>query len=101
MNRELGADFDPDAFAHRAALGRRGPAGSRCTWWPSSDQTVTVAGWTTSSVRFRAGEHLRTEISTKFTPDGMAAELVGAGLAVRRQWTDDAGDFLLTLARPA
>ena len=66
-----------------------------------SPQVVTVAGLDGLMVRFAAGGHLRTELSAKFTPDGVARELAAAGLAVRDRWTDDAGDFLLTLAVPA
>ena len=50
---------------------------------------------------FAAGEHMRTEISTKFTAERVATELVVAGMAVAGRWTDPAGDYLLTLARPA
>jgi len=48
----------------------------------------------------KAGEWLRTEISAKFTPDGLRKELWDAGLVVEEQWTADDGDFLVTLARP-
>ena len=51
-------------------------------------------------VRFAAGDHLRTEISAKFTADGIRTELWDAGLVAEAQWTDPAGDFLLTLATP-
>ena len=100
LNRELGADFDPDAFVHRALFDEDN------SWIEMhlvarSDQVVTVAGLDDLVVRFGAGEHLRTELSAKFTPEGIATELSDAGLAVRQQWTDDAGDFLLTLAVPA
>jgi L-histidine Nalpha-methyltransferase len=47
------------------------------------------------------GEHIRTEISAKFTPDQVAAELAAAGLAVAHAWTDPDADFLLTLATPS
>jgi L-histidine N-alpha-methyltransferase len=100
LDRELGADFDPDAFEHRAIF-------DEASSWiemhlvARSPQVVTVAGLDDLVVRFAAGEHLRTELSAKFTPDGVAGELAAAGLAVRQQWSDDAGDFLLTLAVPA
>jgi L-histidine N-alpha-methyltransferase len=51
-------------------------------------------------VSFEQGEDLRTEISTKFTAQRVAAELWEAGLVVQESWTDPAGDFLLTLATP-
>jgi L-histidine N-alpha-methyltransferase len=38
------------------------------------------------------------EISTKFRISKVAAELEAAGLVVGRVWTDEPGDFALTLA---
>lgn len=96
VNRELAANFDLGAFAHVAR------------WDPEEewiemrlrstrDQRVTVAGLDLV-VPFAAGEEMRTEVSAKFRPDGIAAELAAAGFAVREQWTDGADRFLLTLA---
>jgi L-histidine N-alpha-methyltransferase len=53
------------------------------------------------TVTFAAGEDMRTEISAKFRPAGIAAELAAAGLETVRFWTDADGDFGLTLAQPA
>ena len=39
-----------------------------------------------------------TEVSCKFRPDGVSAELAAAGLRRIRWWTDAAGDFGLSLA---
>jgi L-histidine N-alpha-methyltransferase len=50
-------------------------------------------------VRFEAGEELRVEISTKFDPDAIAAELADAGFAGTEFFTDSAGDFALALTR--
>jgi L-histidine N-alpha-methyltransferase len=50
------------------------------------------------TVDFAAGEEMLTEVSCKFRPDGVGAELAGAGLRRVRWWTDDAGDFGLSLA---
>ena len=52
------------------------------------------------AVEFAAGEEMRTEISTKFTLERCGRELAAAGLEVTGLWTDPAGDYLLTLARP-
>ena len=49
-------------------------------------------------VEFAAGEELRTEISAKFHPAGIAAELGGAGFVPVRTWTDPLERFALTLA---
>lgn len=98
MNRELGADFDPEAFDHEAVWDA---AETRIEMRlvARSSQRVQVAGLGVD-VRFDEGSWLRTEISTKFTADQVRSELWDAGLAAEHQWTDDAGDFLLTLAKP-
>ncbi|GAB92469.1 L-histidine N(alpha)-methyltransferase [Gordonia rhizosphera] len=48
--------------------------------------------------KLSAGTEVLTEISTKFDPSDLAGELAAAGLREVRSWTDDAGDFLLTLS---
>ena len=98
MNRELGADFDADAFHHVAHWD---PAGSRIEMRlvAEADQVVDVAALDVE-VHIPADGWLRTEISTKFEPESVCAELAGAGLVAEAQWTDPDGDFLVTLARP-
>ncbi|WP_435201802.1 L-histidine N(alpha)-methyltransferase [Janibacter sp. GS2] len=49
--------------------------------------------------RLAKGEYLRTEISRKFRLEGLRTELAGHGLEPVTSWTDEAGDFSLTLAR--
>lgn len=51
--------------------------------------------------RLAKGEHLRTEISRKFDLDALHAELATHDLEPVAGWTDEAGDFSLTLARVA
>ena len=51
-------------------------------------------------VPFAAGEEMRTEISAKFRPEGVDAELRAAGLELRHWWTDARGDFALSLSFP-
>jgi L-histidine Nalpha-methyltransferase len=63
-------------------------------------QTVRL-GALDLEVEFAAGETLRTEISTKFTREGVEEELAAAGLRVAAWWTDEAGDFALCLAQQA
>jgi hypothetical protein len=41
---------------------------------------------------------MRTEVSAKFRPAGIRAELAGAGVRTLRFWTDPDRDFGLTLA---
>jgi L-histidine N-alpha-methyltransferase len=98
LNRELGADFDLGRFRHRALWD---PAERRIEMrlQATAEMTVKVPELDLL-VEFAAGEEMRTEISTKFTPDQVAGELEAAGMAVAGRWTDPAGDYLLTLARP-
>ena len=49
-------------------------------------------------VSFAAREELRTEISAKFTPERLRADLAAAGLRLREIVTDDEGRFALSLA---
>ena len=51
------------------------------------------------TVRFAAGEELRTEISAKFTRERVAAEFSAAGLALAAWHTDENAWFGLSLAR--
>jgi len=50
------------------------------------------------TVRFAAGEELRTEISAKFTRERVAAELAAAGLELAAWHTDENEWFALSLA---
>jgi len=98
LNRELDADFDVEAFEHVA---RWNASESWIEMWlrSSRGQRVRVAGLDLD-VAIAEGEEIRTEISAKFTPDGLRGELEQAGFTTEASWTDPAGDFLLTLARP-
>ena len=51
-------------------------------------------------VNFDAAEEMLTEISTKFTPQGLEAELVASGFVVDSMWESEGGEFLMTLASP-
>ena len=96
LNRELGADFEPDRFAHVARWdGDRDWIEMRLRCLDAC--TVRIAGLALD-VRFAAGEEMRTEISAKFRPEGVEAELAAAGLQLADWWTDAAGDFGLSLS---
>ncbi|CAN5369994.1 L-histidine N(alpha)-methyltransferase [soil metagenome] len=97
LNRELGADFDVTSFSYvpfwdphmeRMDLRLRSESPQRVSI-PGADLTIDLA----------SGEEIRVEISTKFRPEGIRAELDAAGFEVTGSWTDPAGDFALTLAR--
>ncbi|HVW31408.1 MAG TPA: L-histidine N(alpha)-methyltransferase [Acidimicrobiia bacterium] len=98
LNRELDADFVPEAFDH-VALFDTGREWIEMRLRASADQVVTVAGLGLT-VTFSAGEEMRTEISAKFRPDGLAGELTEAGLELLELWTDPDGDFALSLSTP-
>ncbi|OBF90067.1 dimethylhistidine N-methyltransferase [Mycobacterium sp. 852002-51163_SCH5372311] len=96
INRELDADFDVDAYQHVA---RWNTEEERIEMWLRSDRRQRVrVGGLDLSVDFAAGEEMLTEVSCKFRPDGVNAELAAAGLRRIRWWTDGAGDFGLSLA---
>jgi L-histidine N-alpha-methyltransferase len=44
---------------------------------------------------------MRTEVSAKFRRGGVEAELTAAGFVMRSWWTDDDGQFGLSLSVPA
>ncbi|OBB97189.1 L-histidine N(alpha)-methyltransferase [Mycolicibacterium peregrinum] len=96
VNRELDADFDLDAFEHVA---KWNPDEERIEMWLRADapQQVRVAALDLD-VAFGAGEEMLTEVSCKFRADGVAGELAKAGLQQTHWWTDEAGDFGLSLA---
>ncbi|HWW52676.1 MAG TPA: L-histidine N(alpha)-methyltransferase, partial [Acidimicrobiales bacterium] len=98
LNRELGANFDPQAFQHVALWNdkdnwiemRLRAQGQQKVW-------IDALGL---DVGFEDGDELLTEISAKFTVEGVCAELADSGLVVEQRWTDPAEDFLLVLASP-
>jgi L-histidine Nalpha-methyltransferase len=98
LNRELGADFAPEAFEH-VAIWDADEEWIEMRLRSSSDQTVKIPQLDLA-VEFGAGEEVRTEISAKFRREGIARELDAAGLALREWWTDPAGDFSLSLSQP-
>jgi L-histidine N-alpha-methyltransferase len=99
VNRALGADFVPGRFEHVARF-ETGPEWIEMRLRSTVDQDVHVPDLELMAT-FSAGEEMRTEISAKFRRDRVEEELGAAGLALRRWWTDPAGDFALSLSSPA
>jgi L-histidine Nalpha-methyltransferase len=97
INKELSADFDVDDFEH-IAIWDATHQWIEMRLRSTRAQTVRVADLD-MTVSFAAGEEMRTEISAKFRPEQVRAELTAAGLDPVRSWTDDNGDFALTLAQ--
>jgi L-histidine N-alpha-methyltransferase len=98
MNRELGADFDPDAFDHVAFFDRR-REWVEMRLRAQRPMTVRVAELDLQ-VEFAAGEELRTEISAKFTRERIERDYAAAGLELRGWYTDPEELFAVTLAGP-
>ncbi|MGX7673393.1 L-histidine N(alpha)-methyltransferase [Plantactinospora sp. DSM 117369] len=95
LNRELGADFEVDGFAHVAL-------------WDPDERWIEMRLRARRPMRVRVldldlafaeGEELRTEISAKFRPQDVDAELAAGGFTVQARWTDDDGLFAVTLAQ--
>jgi L-histidine N-alpha-methyltransferase len=99
MNRELGADFEPDAFDHVAFFDRR-REWVEMRLRARRPMTVRVTELDLQ-VEFAAGEELRTEISAKFTHRRIERDYAAAGLELRGWYTDPEELFAVTLARPA
>jgi L-histidine N-alpha-methyltransferase len=96
INRDLGADFDPDRFSHVARFDLD-HEWIEMLLRSETDQRVTVAGLGIT-IDFARGEQIRTEISTKFRRDRLAANLVAAGFAPVSWWTDTARDYAVSLS---
>ena len=96
VNRELGADFDVPAYQHVA---RWNADEERIEMWLRSTrpQRVHITALDLD-VDFADGEEMLTEVSCKFRRSGVDAELAAAGLERTHWWTDDAGDFGLSLS---
>ena len=96
INSELDADFDLDAFRHVATWNSED---ERMEMWLRAERAQRIyIGALDLAVEFAAGEKLLTELSCKFRPEVVAAELAQAGLRRNRWWTDTAGDFGLSLS---
>jgi L-histidine N-alpha-methyltransferase len=96
LNRELGADFVPEAFGHVAL-------------WDAENEWIEMRLRAERAMRvwlpelglevdFAAGEELRTEISAKFQPETVRAMLTEAGFDLVRWWADADRRFALSLA---
>jgi dimethylhistidine N-methyltransferase len=95
INRELGGDFDVDAFGHRAI-------------WNAADSRIEMhlVSARRQSVRvpraflevdFEPGETIWTESSYKYEPNQVTAMLERASFRPLAQWIDERARFGLTL----
>jgi dimethylhistidine N-methyltransferase len=90
-NRELGADFDLDRFAHYAFYN---PPAQRIEMHLMSlaRQRVTLRG---QQIAFSQGETIHTENSHKYTVEGFRELAAEAGFTPRASWSDAARLFSL------
>jgi L-histidine N-alpha-methyltransferase len=99
INRHLDADFRPERFEHVAFFNRTASQIEMHLRAPTPlsvsiralDMTVSLA----------AGETIQTEISRKFTKEGVAAMLGDSGFDLTRWYTPSNNFFALALARAA
>ena len=97
LNRELEADFEPDAFAHRALWNA---ARSRMEMHLVSHAAQRVRFHTLGlMVNFARGETIHTENSYKYRPGQAEALLAETGFAPTASWTDERGWFEVCLGR--
>ena len=89
INREVGADFDPSQWRHRAIYNSEV---GRIEMYliSTTDHTVHMRD---REFHFRAGEKILTEDSYKHTPEGFIALARQAGFDFVKLWTDDARLF--------
>ncbi|GAA1346750.1 L-histidine N(alpha)-methyltransferase [Arthrobacter roseus] len=98
LNAELGADFDVEAFEHVAV-------------WNEAEEWIEMRLRATRAmyvqlpgagleIHFDQSEDLRTEVSAKFRPERIEAELAAAQLTIAGQWTDPDKRYAMTLAEP-
>jgi L-histidine Nalpha-methyltransferase len=96
INRELGADFDLDQFAHRAFYNT---AKERIEMHLVScrDQVVRVGS---VPFFFAAGESIHTENSHKYSLPALTDLAEASGLVVERVWTDERRYFSVVYLTP-
>jgi L-histidine N-alpha-methyltransferase len=97
LNRELGANFDVDAFEHVAFFDRK-REWIEMRLRAREEQRVRVDALDLD-VDFAAREELRTEISAKFTPDRLRGDLAAARLELVELYTDPDELFAVSLSR--
>lgn len=97
LGRTLGGDLEPESFDHVA---RWNEEEERIEMILRARHRMAVSlPAIEATVEFAPGEELRTEVSAKFTPEGIGDELHHAGLLVDQSWQHELG-YLLLLARP-
>lgn len=98
INEALGADFDLEAFQHRAFFD---PEASRVEMHLVSTRAQAVhVRALDETFHFAAGESIHTESSHKYTPEALARLVTAGGWRQVERVTDAAGAFSLCLLAP-
>lgn len=95
INRELGGDFQVDAFEHEAIFNEQ-MSRIEMHLISKKDQVVTIAG---REFSIAAGETLHTENSYKYTLESFTELAAKSGLISERTWTDTREYFSYHLMR--
>ncbi|MDZ7844356.1 MAG: L-histidine N(alpha)-methyltransferase [Anaerolineales bacterium] len=95
INRELDADFEPDAFRHEAVFNE--PRGQLEMYLRAERDMSVECAALARQYRFAADEPLLTEISRKFTDDQIEREIAAAGLRRRASLVAPGDYFALEL----
>jgi L-histidine N-alpha-methyltransferase len=100
LNRELGANFNPDGFEH-TVIWNRNESCIEMHLRSSRSQEVSIppiAAYPELNITFRAGETIHTESSYKFTFASVSSLLNGSGFSSAKTWHDPDKMFAVTLA---
>lgn len=97
VNRELDGNFRLEDFRHQAVFDSR-HSRIEMRLVARNDLVVKLGN---NRRAFQQGEHILTEYSHKYTPEGFSALLEEAGFNRPECWTDDRGWFGVFLAGPA
>lgn len=89
MNRELGTNFDPSSFSHRAIYNRELHR-IEMHLFSRKAQKVRLCGRT---IAFAAGESIHTENSYKYSVARLGALARASGWRLDASWTDTKGMF--------
>ena len=96
LNRELGSDFDPEAFRYVSFYDGRH---DRIETYQESAREQVVSFPDGTEIELAAGERIRTEISAKYDRPTVDGLFTGSGLVVDRWVEDDLGYYALVLLR--
>jgi len=99
INRQLGGDFDPEAFEH-AAIYNEDRERMEIYLESTGSQKVRISDLDLE-VSFARGERMRTEVSCKYTRSSVGAILDEAGLSLDEWFTGPDRAYAISLSSPA